>query len=89
MTQAITPPKRKQKRLLMGDLTDFQERPLEMLLDIANNYGPVITIRFGPITQTVLTHPDAVRHVLQQNNPPANLLIKTRFWVIRYQPTPC
>jgi cytochrome P450 len=68
MTQVIAPPKRKQKRLLMGDLKDFQERPLEMLLDIANNYGPVITVRFGPITQTVLTHPDAVRHVLQQNN---------------------
>lgn len=68
MTQPITPPKRKYNNLLIGDLKDFQERPLEMLLDIARNYGPVITIRFGHITETVLTHPDAVRHVLQQNN---------------------
>lgn len=52
----------------MGDLRDFQERPLELLLDIAHNYGPVITVRFAHIPQTVLTHPDAARHVLQQNN---------------------
>ena len=53
---------------LLGDLQDFQERPLPMLLDIANNYGPVITVRFAHITQTVLTHPDAMRQVLQRNN---------------------
>ena len=65
MTVAVAPPKRKQTSLLFGDLTDFQERPLNMLLDIANNYGPVITIRFAHINQTVLTHPEAVRYVLQ------------------------
>jgi cytochrome P450 len=68
MTQTISPPKRKQSNLLKGDLKDFQNRPLYMLLDIAHNYGPVTTVRFGPITQTVLTHPDAVQQVLQKNN---------------------
>jgi cytochrome P450 len=68
MTALVSPPKRKHNSFLMGDLKDFQERPLEMLLEIANNYEPVITIRFGPITQTVITHPEGARHVLQQNN---------------------
>lgn len=68
MIQAVAPPKRKKNSILLGDLKDFQERPLQMLLDIAHNYGSVISIRFAYVNQTVLTHADGMRHVLQKNN---------------------
>lgn len=51
----------------LGDLADFQSQPLAMLLDLADNYGPLTQIRFGAAQQLVLTHPDAARHVLQTN----------------------
>ena len=64
----IAPPKRKHSHWLLGDLKDFQEQPLEMLLDIADNYGSVTQLRIAHVPQIVITHPDGARHVLQQNN---------------------
>jgi cytochrome P450 len=68
MTTQLLPPKRKHSRSLLGDLQDFQERALEMLLDVAHNYGPVTRIRLGPVTQYVITEAEGANHVLQQNN---------------------
>lgn len=62
------PIKRLNQGGILGDLKDFQERPLEMLLDVAHNYDPVTRIRFAHVPQYVLTHPDAAQHVLQRNN---------------------
>ena len=61
-------PQRKSPSLLLGDLKDFQERPFHLLLDIAHNYEPVTRIRFGPVPQYVITHPDGAQHVFQRNN---------------------
>ena len=65
---AIAPPRRNHTHFLLGDLKDFQEQPLEMLLDLADNYGPVTQLRFAHVPQIVITHPDGARHVLQKNN---------------------
>ncbi|MGB0385915.1 MAG: cytochrome P450 [Ardenticatenaceae bacterium] len=64
----IAPPKRIHNHWLLGDLKDFQEQPLSMLLDIADNCRPVTQVRFAHVPQIVITHPDGARHVLQKNN---------------------
>ncbi|MBX3001002.1 MAG: cytochrome P450 [Caldilineaceae bacterium] len=68
MTAQLLPPERNHSPSLLGDLPDFQKRALEMLLDLAHNYGPVTRIRLGPVTQYVITEAEGAHHVLQKNS---------------------
>lgn len=63
-----TPPRRQHRLNLLGDLADFRADSLAMLLDVAQHYGPVTQLRFGPVPLYVLTDPAAMHHVLQTNN---------------------
>lgn len=63
-----TPPKRRHRPHLLGDLADFRTDALGLLLDLARNYGPVTQLRYGPALVYVLTDPAALHHVLQGNN---------------------
>ncbi len=63
-----TPPRRQHRPNLLGDLADFRADGLAMLLDVAQHYGPVTQLRFGPVPLYVLTDPAAMQHVLQTNH---------------------
>lgn len=52
----------------MGDLPDFQERPLELMLELANDHPPLTKINFGPVPQYVISDPTAAKQVLRTNN---------------------
>ena len=53
---------------LLGALPDFRRRPLELLLELPEQYGDVAHIRLGPVNAVVIRHPDDVRRVLQRNH---------------------
>lgn len=60
-------PQRTGGRLLAGDFADYRADPLQFWLDIAAR-GPLVRIRFGPITRTVVNDPELARHILQRNH---------------------
>lgn len=66
ITQTI--PKRRHRPHLLGDLANFRADALGLLLDVAQNYGPVTQLRFGPVPVYILTDPAALHRVLQTNN---------------------
>jgi cytochrome P450 len=45
----------------------IMRNPLNFLLESAEKYGPVVPIAAGNIHALLVSHPDAVRHVLQTN----------------------
>ena len=52
---------------LFGSTFEILENPVAFLSKLANNYGPVVTIRFGGTKYYVLQHPDYIRHVWLDN----------------------
>jgi cytochrome P450 len=54
--------------LLLGSVGDLQRDPLQFCLNLMRTYGDVT--RFGVLTQPafLITHPDGVQHVLQENH---------------------
>ena len=52
---------------VVGNLFAVWRDPLDTLLD-ASNYGPVAAMRFGPMLAFLLNDPDAIHHVLVDNN---------------------
>ncbi len=52
---------------ITGHLPFFQKDRLGYTLEIAQREGDVVRLRFGWITGHVVSHPDAVRHVLVDN----------------------
>ena len=61
-------PRRKNNHLLLGDLHDFQQRPLSLMLELVQNHGPLVQLRYANVPQYVINHPDGARYVLQRNN---------------------
>jgi cytochrome P450 len=55
-------------RRLLGSLSAFQADPLQFLLENAASYGDVVRFQFGPMTGHLVTHPDGVKQILQENN---------------------
>jgi cytochrome P450 len=54
-------------RLLSGVLPEVRRDVLGFLSETARRYGDVVRYRLGPLTSFLITHPDGVRHVLQEN----------------------
>lgn len=54
--------------LLVGSLLEFQRDPLRFLMDLTRQYGDVVRFRIGPWAYHLVTHPDHVKHVLQDHN---------------------
>ncbi|MBZ4418894.1 cytochrome P450 [Myxococcus sp. RHST-1-4] len=53
--------------LLFGVLPEARRDVLGLLTRTAREYGDVARYRLGPITSHLITHPDGVRHVLQEH----------------------
>lgn len=52
----------------MGVWPLLRENPLRFLSDAAHRQGDVVGFRIGPLRAVFLRHPDAVKHVLVDNN---------------------
>lgn len=52
---------------LIGVLPQVRRNPLAFLLDVARTYGDVASYQLGPLRSHLVSHPDGVRHVLQEN----------------------
>src|SRR5260221_6264800 len=52
---------------LLGHLGAFREDRLRFVLDVVKAQGDVVRLRFGWLTLHIVSHPDAVRHVLVDN----------------------
>src|SRR5512134_1593954 len=52
----------------LSDLQALRDGPHAFLLQIARNYGPIVRYPVGPLAVYLVTGPDGVRHVLQDNN---------------------
>jgi len=52
---------------LLGVALDVQRDVLGWNLRTALEYGPVVQYRFGPLRSYLVTHPDGLKHVLQDN----------------------
>ncbi len=53
--------------LLLGVLPQARKDVLGLLLGTARQYGDVARYRLGPMISHLITHPDGVRHVLQEH----------------------
>jgi cytochrome P450 len=51
-----------------GSLREARERPLELMVEIARDYGDLAQVRVGPLRMVLITHPDHVKHVLQEQH---------------------
>jgi cytochrome P450 len=54
--------------LLTGNLAAYKRDPIQMILDAQREHGDIARQRLGPYLVHTLTHPDHVKHVLQDNN---------------------
>lgn len=52
---------------LIGVLTQVRREPLGFLLKTARTYGDVAKYRLGPLNSHLISSPEGVRHVLQEN----------------------
>lgn len=52
---------------LLGSLKDMRHDPLSFFVRAASDYGGVTSFRAGPRRVVLASHPDAVRHVLQEH----------------------
>jgi cytochrome P450 len=55
-------------RHLLGVWSSLRADPLAFLTDAARRHGDVVGFRIGPIQAVLLRHPDAIKHVLVDNN---------------------
>jgi cytochrome P450 len=53
--------------LLLGVLPEVRRDPLGFLMETVRRHGDVARYRLGTLTSFLVTHPDGVRHVLQDN----------------------
>ena len=53
---------------LWGVLPEMRRDRLGSLFQYARQYGPVIHLRAGPMTIYLVTHPEGIQRVLQENN---------------------
>ena len=52
---------------VVGNLPELARDPIAFFLDTRRTYGDIFRYRFGPRTVYFVAHPDAVKHVLQDN----------------------
>lgn len=52
---------------LLGHYLAFRRDRLAFYHDAARMYGDLIRLRFGPVDTYLVSHPDAIRHILQDN----------------------
>jgi len=52
----------------IDDLNALREGPHAFFLQVARTYGPVVRYPVGPLAVYLVTGPDGVKHVLQDNN---------------------
>lgn len=53
---------------LLRSLPAIQSNPLEYLQRSASRYGDYVRFQAGPVTAVMLNHPEAIKHVLQDNH---------------------
>jgi cytochrome P450 len=53
---------------LLGSLLDLRRDPLSLFTRVMQDYGGVVQMRMGPQRIHLVTAPDGVRHILQDNN---------------------
>ncbi|MBW4671378.1 MAG: cytochrome P450 [Cyanomargarita calcarea GSE-NOS-MK-12-04C] len=53
---------------IIGSLADLQKDSLNFLLNIRREYGNVVRFRLGTRVLYLVSHPDDIKHVLQDNN---------------------
>ncbi len=62
------PPPGPRGHLLWGSLFDVQRDSLAFLQSVTSRYGDIVRYRVGWVRSYLITHPDYVRHVLQENH---------------------
>ncbi len=67
MTVTATPPG-PGSRPPLSDLEALRDGPHAFLLQAARNYGPLVRYPVGPLAVYLVTGPDGVKHVLQDNH---------------------
>jgi cytochrome P450 len=55
-------------RPTLSDLQALRDGPHAFLLQVARNYGPTVRYPVGPLAAHLITGPDGVKHVLQDNH---------------------
>jgi cytochrome P450 len=53
---------------ILGVLPRFARDPLNFLLDAAIRYGPVVRLDLASRSTYLVSHPEGVKYVLQDNN---------------------
>ena len=53
---------------LLGSITDFRRDQLGFIQRMQHEYGDVARFRLGGITFNLVSHPDGIQHILQENN---------------------
>lgn len=53
---------------LLKTLVNYYRNPLDALATVARQYGEIALLKVGPYTVYQITHPDHIKHVLQDNN---------------------
>lgn len=53
---------------IVGSLPDLQKDPLNFLLNLRREYGNVARFRLGTRSLYLVSHPDDIKHVLQENH---------------------
>lgn len=51
----------------VGILPKLRRDPLKFFVDAARDYGSIVRLQFGSIASYLITHPDYIKHVLQDN----------------------
>ena len=54
--------------LSIGSLRRFRRDPLECLTSLARQHGDVVRLRLGPMQAYLVSNPDGIQHVLQDNS---------------------
>jgi cytochrome P450 len=53
---------------LWGSLPDYQQDPVRTCIEAVRQYGETVRFRFGPLHAHLISHPDGVKHILQDNH---------------------
>jgi cytochrome P450 len=54
--------------LFLGSIRGYQRNPLRLFTEATRHYGPIVRFRFGTREVYFMSHPDYVKHVLQEHN---------------------
>ncbi|MGO4339800.1 cytochrome P450 [Labrys sp. KB_33_2] len=54
--------------VVMGNLAEYVDDPISMLMKLRNGYGDIARNRLGPFMTHLLSHPEHVEYVLQENH---------------------